>query len=95
MILFRYILKGVGESRHPCRTSTVIRNQSPKLLLKRTAPSGLVVGVFSEWDKVRADVPFHGCLHNCMPDPVEGLLEIIEGMVDVLLVLVVFLTVCS
>ena len=36
MILFRYMLKRVGESRHPCRTPTVVRNQSPMLLLKRT-----------------------------------------------------------
>ena len=37
MILSGNVLKGVGESRHSCRTPTVIRNQSPELLLKRTA----------------------------------------------------------
>ena len=37
MILSRNMLKRVGESRHPCRTPTVVRNQSPMLLLKRTA----------------------------------------------------------
>ena len=37
MILSRNILKRVGESKHACRTPTVVRNQSPMLLLKRTA----------------------------------------------------------
>ena len=37
MILSRNMLKRVGESRHPCRTPTVVRNQSPMLLLKKTA----------------------------------------------------------
>ena len=37
MILTRNILKRVGESRHPCLTPTVVWNQSPMLLLKRTA----------------------------------------------------------
>ena len=31
------MLKSVGDSRHPCRTPTVVRNQSPMLLLKMTA----------------------------------------------------------
>ena len=37
MILTRNTLKRVGESRHPCRTPTVVRNQSPMLLVGRTA----------------------------------------------------------
>ena len=37
MILSRNMFKRVGESRHPCRTPTVVRNQSPMLLFKRTA----------------------------------------------------------
>ena len=41
MILSRNILKRVGESRHPCRTPTVVQNQSPMLLLKRTALAAL------------------------------------------------------
>ena len=36
MILSRNMSKSVGESRHPIRTPTVVRNQSPMLLLKRT-----------------------------------------------------------
>ena len=31
------MLKRVGESRHPCPTPTVVRNQSPMLPLKKTA----------------------------------------------------------
>ena len=39
-------------------------------------------------DKVCADVVFpHGCPQSCMPNPVEGLLEDYEDLVEVLLVL--------
>ena len=31
------MLKRVGESSHPCRTPTVVWNQAPMVLLKRTA----------------------------------------------------------
>ena len=37
MILSRKMLKSVGESRHPCRTPTVVLNHSPVLPLNRTA----------------------------------------------------------
>ena len=37
MILSRNILKRVGDSRHLCQTPIVVWNQSPMLLLKRTA----------------------------------------------------------
>ena len=51
------MLKRVGESRHPCRTPTVVRNQPPTLLLKRTALVAFVVEVFEDLaDKVGADV---------------------------------------
>ena len=44
--------------------------------------------VFDGSDKVGADVVrLHGCLQSCMPNPVEGLLEVSEDMVEVLLVL--------
>ena len=36
-ILSRKMLKRVGESRHPCRTPTVVLNHSPVLPLNRTA----------------------------------------------------------
>ena len=49
MILSRNMLKRVGESRHPCRTQTVIRNQSPMLLLKRTALVALLYRFLMTW----------------------------------------------
>ena len=83
------MLKRVGESRHPCRTPTVVRNQSPVLPLT----SGLVIEVFDDLDKVCADVVLlHGCPQSCMPNPVEGLLEVYENRVEVLLALEIFLT---
>ena len=87
MILSSYILKRVGETRHPCRTPIFVQNQSPILLLKRS--SGLV----DDSDKVGADVVLlHSCPQSCMPNPVEGFLEVYEEMVEVLLVLKIFLT---
>ena len=53
----------------------------------------LAIEVFDDLDKVCADVvPLHGCLQSCIPNPVEGLLEVYEDMVEVLLVLGIFLT---
>ena len=92
MILPRNMLKRVGESRHPCRTPAIVRNQSPTLLLKRTT---LVVlsEVFDDSDKVGTDVVLlHGYTQSCMPNPVEGPLEVYENMVEVLQVLEIFLT---
>ena len=37
-------------------------------------------------------VLLHGCPQSCMPNPVEGLPEVYEDMVEVLLVLERFLT---
>ena len=79
------MLKRVGESRHPCWTPTVVWNQSPLLLLKRNALVALSLEVFDDSDKVGADVLLHGCPQNCMPNHVEGLLEVYEDMVQVLL----------
>ena len=54
--------------------------------------SGLVIEVFDDLDKVGADVVLiHGCPQNGMPNPVEGLLEVYEDMVEVLMVLEIFL----
>ena len=53
----------------------------------------LVIEVFDELDKVCADVVLlRGFPQSCMPNPVEGLLEVYEDMVEVLLVLKIFLT---
>ena len=49
---------------------------------------GLVTEVFDDLDKVCAD----GCPQSCIPNPVKGLLEVYEEMVEVLLVLEIFLT---
>ena len=54
---------------------------------------GLVIEVFDDLDKIGADVVFlHGCPQSCMPNPVDGLLEVYEDIVEVLLVLEIFLT---
>ena len=38
---------------------------------------GLAIGVFDDSDKAGADVVLlHGCPQSCMPNPVEGLLEV-------------------
>ena len=97
MILSRNMLKKVGESRHPCLTPTGVRNQSHNYaVVEEDGTSGLVTEVFDDWDKVGADVVLlHGCPQSCMPNPVQGLLEVYEDMVEVLLVLEIFLTVDS
>ena len=83
MILSRNMLKRVDERRNPGRTPTVVRNQSPMLLLKRINDS----------DKVGADVVLlHGCPQSCMPNPVKGLLKVYKNVVEVLLVLEIFPT---
>ena len=48
--------------------------------------------VFDDSDKVGANVVLHGCPQSCMPNSIEGLLEVYEDMVEVLLVLQIFLT---
>ena len=53
----------------------------------------LVIEVFDDSDKVGADVVLlHGCPQICVPNPVEGLREVYEDMIEVLLVLEIFLT---
>ena len=56
--------------------------------------SSLVIKVSDDLDKVGANVGLlHGCPQGCMPNPVkEGLLEVYEDMIEVLLVLEIFLT---
>ena len=53
---------------------------------------GLVIEVFDDLNKVCADVRLYGCPQSCMPNPVEGLLEVYEDLVEVLLVLEIFFT---
>ena len=55
--------------------------------------SGLIIEIFDDLDKVGADVVLlHDCPRSCKPNPVKGLLEVYEDMVDVLLVLEIFLS---
>ena len=52
----------------------------------------LVIEVYDDSDKVGVDVVLlHGCPQSCMPNPVEGLLEVYEDMVEVLLLQEIFL----
>ena len=61
--------------------------------VEEDSTSGLVIEVSDDLNKVCADVVLlHGCPQSCMPNPVEGLLEVYEDMVEVLLVLEIFLT---
>ena len=55
---------------------------------------GLIIEVFDhDSDKVGAYVALlHGCPQSFLPNPVEGLLEVYEDMVDVFLMLEIFLT---
>ena len=53
--------------------------------------SGLVIQVFDDSDKVGADVILHGFPQSCLPNPVEGLLEVFRDMEEVVLVLEIFL----
>ena len=52
-----------------------------------------MIEVFDDLDKVGTDVVLlYGCPRSCMPNPVKGLLEVYEDMVEVSLVLEIFLT---
>ena len=54
---------------------------------------GLIIEVFDDSDKVGADViVLHDRPQSCMPNPVEGLHEVYEDMVEAVLVLEIFLT---
>ena len=49
--------------------------------------------VFDYLEKVGVDIIcLHGCPQNCRPNPVEGLLEVYEDMVEVLRCWIYFLT---
>ena len=84
----------MGESRHPCRTPTCCSEPVSHSAVKEDGISGLVIEVFDDSNEVGADVVLlHGCPQICMPNPVEGHLEVYEDMVEVLLVLEIFLTI--
>ena len=54
--------------------------------------SGLVIQIFDDPDKVGADVVLLHDSQKATCHPVEGLLEVYEDMVEVLLALEIFLT---
>ena len=61
-------------------------------VVEEACTSGLAIEVLGDLHKVCADVVIrHGCPQSCMPNPVEGRLEVYEDMVEVLLVLEIFL----
>ena len=62
-------------------------------VVEKDCTCGLVIKVSDDLDKVGADVVLpHGCPQSYMPNPVKGLLEVYEDMVEFLLVLEIFLT---
>ena len=65
----------------------------PYAAVEEDGTSGLFIEVFNDLEKVGADVVLlHGCPESCMPNLVEGLLEVYEDMAEVLLVLEIILT---
>ena len=61
-------------------------------VVEEDGTSGLVLEMFDDSDKVGTDIFLHGCPQSCIPNPVEGLLEVNEDTAEVLLVLEIFLT---
>ena len=73
----------MGESRHPCRTPNCCSEPVSYAAVEENGTSALVIEVFDDLDKVCADVVLlHSCPQSCMPNPVEGLLEVYEDMVE-------------
>ena len=77
----------------PVKTPNCCSEQVSYAAVEEDGTSVLVIEVSDDADKVGADVVLlHGCPQSCMPNPVEGLVEVYEDIVEVLLVLEVFLT---
>ena len=86
------MLKTVGEKTHMSDCNCCSEPVS-YAIVEEDYISGLVREVFDDSDKVGAGVVLlHGCPHSCMSNSVEGLLEVYENVVKVLLVLGIFLT---
>ena len=61
--------------------------------IEEDCSGGFITEVFDDSDTVDADIAvLHGCPQSCMLNPVEGLLEVYEDMVEILLVLKIFPT---
>ena len=81
------MLKRVGERKTSLSDSNCCSEPVSYAAVEEDGTSGVVIEVFDDLDKVCADVVLlHGCRQSCMPNPVEGLLEVYEDMVEVLLV---------
>ena len=81
----------VGESRHPCRSPTVFSEPITYAAVEEDCTSGLVIEVFDDSDKAGVDVALlNGCPQSCVPNPVEGRLEVYENTVEVLLLVEMF-----
>ena len=92
MILTRNMSKRVGDSRHSCRSPTVVRSQSPMLLLNRTALVALSWRFLFIRIRLALMLYFFMVAQKAVcQNPVEGLLEVYEDTVEVLLVLEIFL----
>ena len=86
------MLKRVGESRHLCRTPTVFSEPVSYAAVEEDGTSGLVIEVFDGLDKICAAVILlYGYPQSCIPNPFQGLSEVYEDMVQILLVLEIFL----
>ena len=78
----------MGGIRHSCRTLIVVLYAA----VEDNCTGGLIIEVFGDTDKVFTDaVLLHGFPQSCMPNPVQGLFEVYEDIVEVLLVLGIFL----
>ena len=87
------MLKRLDESRHPHSLSNCCSEPVSYAAVEEDCTSSRVIEVFDDSDNVGADVVLlHGCPQSSMPNTVEGLLEVYEDMVEVLLVLKIFFT---
>ena len=90
MIISRKMLKRVCESRHPCRTPTVVLNRSPVLPLNTTALWALSCR-FSMARMMLALMCFLIVAHKASCHTLTKAFLVYEDMVEILLMLQVFL----
>ena len=74
------MLKSVGESKTFQSDSSCCSEPVSYAAVEEDGTSGLVIEVFNDSDKVGAYAVLHGCPQSCMPNPVEGLLEVYEDL---------------
>ena len=91
MILSRNMLKRMGESRHPCWTPTVVHNQSPMLLLERTALVAFSWRYLMTWIRLALMLYFFTVVHKAADQTLSKAFLKSMKTVEVLLVLEIFL----